>query len=475
MNIISRAAFVGKLLMTKQGRGLLSVMSDGKALTSNVLQELVAGSGWFQGLPLSKLGDFDSYLKAATKKVWVLWTCADLIAEAACSQDHVLRRKKGKITLDVDASKADDILDEPNDWQTWRDLKYQTLMQLLVCGNAFWAKDEANASGDRPRRLVPLNPKRISIVIDVRRGVVGYIYRPVYAQDRADFSRPIPFAPHEIIHFRKPNPDNDFWGLGSVEAGENLFNDFINEDTWRQRFWGRGALPTTLLTLKSGVGNTQVSIPEAKWQSMKSVWEHEYGGTSNAGKTAWLQGDWAVQRIGLSLAEMQSIEGRRWTVEQIAHQFKVPLSVLGLDSAANYATASIDRRRFLEFAVLPTLKNFEQRVNKDLIRGFDDTLRLEHDVSGLVSLDELAGPIQTLIGCSVMTPNEAREVIGKEKSDDPAMDRFYMTSGLTPTELNGVADLGNVDAAAQRLQQRVTRREIGLPKPGANGETEVEE
>ena len=160
---------------------------------------------------------------------------------------------------------------------------------------------------------------------------------------------------------------------------------------------------------------------------------------------------------------MQSIEGRRWTVEQIAHQFKVPLSVLGLDSAANYATASIDRRRFLEFAVLPTLKNFEQRVNKDLIRGFDETLTLEHDVSGLVSLDELAAPLQTLIGNAVLTPNEARQVIGREKVDDPAMDRHYMTSGLTPLELNGVADLGGVDAAAQQLQQRVTQREL---KPG---------
>jgi HK97 family phage portal protein len=473
-NLISRAAFIGKLLLSREGRGLLS--QGEKALTSNVLQELVAGSAWFQGLPLSKLGDFDSYLKAATKKVWALWTCADLIAEAACSQDHVVRRKRGKVKLELDSSAADYLLEEPNEWQTWRDLKYHTLMQLLVCGNAFWAKDEANNAGQKPKRLVPLNPKRMSIIIDVRNGVIGYVYRPVYAQDRANFSQPIPFEPHEIVHFRKPNPDNDFWGLGAVESGENLFNDFINEDTWRQKFWGRGALPTTLLTLKSGVGGQPTSIPEAKWKQMKANWEQEYGGTENAGKTSWLSGDWAVQRIGLSLAEMQSIEGRKWTVEQIAHQFKVPLSVLGLDSAANYATASIDRRRFLEFAVLPTLKNFEQRVNKDLIRGFDETLTLEHDVSGLVSLDELAGPLQTLISNSVITPNEARQVIGKEKVDDPAMDRHYMTSGLTPIELNGVADLGGVDAAAQQLQQRVTGRQIGKPRkpvvPGLEDEEE---
>jgi HK97 family phage portal protein len=310
-----------------------------------------------------------------------------------------------------------------------------------------------------------MNPKRMSIVIDTRSGPVGYIYRPVYGQDRGDYSSAIPFTMNEVIHFRLPNPANDHWGLGPVEASEPLFNDFINEDTWRQSYWRRGALPTTLII--GGKTSTQFDFPggAAGWDQMKAKWESDYGGTANAGKTAFLYGDWDVKTMGLSLDEMQALETRRWTVESIANVCGVPLSVFGLQSAANYATAAIDRRAFLRDAVLPYVRRFEQQVTAGLIEGYNPQAKLVHEVSGLISLEELVPPVVQAISVGLLTPNEGREVIGKEKVEDENMDKHYITAGLQPMEMSGAADLGLVDQQAQALQARAQSGEAFRPKP----------
>lgn len=108
----------------------------------------------------------------------------------------------------------------------------------------------------------------------------------------------------------------------------------------------------------------------------KDRWQKEYGGKENAGKVAWLSGDWSYQQLGLTPAEMQDIEKSKWSVEQIFLLHGVPLSVAGIKEAANFATADIDNQRFKEYTVLPDVLTLQDTINTDLVQGFNPDARL---------------------------------------------------------------------------------------------------
>jgi HK97 family phage portal protein len=401
--------------------------------------------GMLAGIELSELRNYESYLRAGSKKVWATWKACDLVAKVVLDTPTVLRRVggDGKPVINREITK---LLTTPNPFDSFGEMTYKTVMHLKLTGNAFWAKDQPNAKGDRPKQLFLLNPKRIKIVTDPRLGVTGYTYQPNQGLE-------IPFETFEIMHFRLPHPDNEFWGLGEIESGEDLFQDYINHQTWKAKFWKNGASPSGILICEDQITD-QVKFDEAK-----AKWHKEYGGAANSGKTAWLTGKWRHEQLGLSAQEMQDIEKEKWSVEQIFMQHGVPLSVAGVREAANYATAQIDDLRFRRYAVKPLCKFISDTITADLVQGFDQTLELIYAVSGLTDIANVTTNYVPLFDRGALSLNELRELAGMQKKDDPLFDLHYINSSLVPLELAGLpAQTTGQQAQAAAILERHTRR-----------------
>jgi HK97 family phage portal protein len=410
----------------------------------------------FGGIPIHQFRNYESYLQAVSKKVWAAWKACDICANSVSNTPFVVKRAGG--TDPVKVPELEQLFSAPNPFQTWRELEYLSVMHIKATGNGFWYKAEANLQGDRPRQIFPLNPRRIKIVPDERTGDPrGYIYQGTNGLQ-------IPFDLEEVIHFRRPHPNNDYYGLGDIEPGEAIYNDHINRNTWGEGFWKNGASPSGILICEDNITD------EKEWEQIKLKWKKDYQGMDNTGKQAWLSGKWRHEQLGLNAAEMQNIEQAKWNVEQIFLMMGVPLSVAGIRDAANYATADIDNQRFKEYTILPIVLLLQDTINTDLIHGWDPRLTLTFNVTGLINVGKVVQELGPAFDRGWITINEARERMGLDRDDDnPIWNQHFINAGLVPIELAGVsANGGATDQAAQAMIQRfIESKQKGPHDPAA--------
>jgi HK97 family phage portal protein len=341
------------------------------------------------------------------------------------------------------------LLQYPNRNQTFSELRYLTCMHVKSTGNAFWFKSEPLANGTRPRELWPLNPKNMKIVPSNTAGVAGYVY--------SVNGKEIPLDVEEVLHFKRPHPDNEYWGLGDIEAGEQLFNDWVNRDGFQESFWKNGARPSGVLSSEA----TNIA-DEPHLRKLKAQWDAQYSGKSNAGKTAWIYGSWKYTQLGLNLKEMEAVETRKQNLTELFIQHGVPLSVAGIEGAANYATAEIDRVRFNENTVLPMVRLVEDTMNTDLMNGWG--LEIDFQVSGLIAVGSVVANYVPIFDRGAMSINEMRELTGLQPdAANPLWNQHFIQAGLVPLDLAGF-DTGLTEPAARGITQRQIENALKAPQ-----------
>lgn len=400
--------------------------------------------GIFTGLELSQFANYESYLKAGSKRIWATWKACDIVGKVLMDTPIKLTRKGGDGTAITNAPGLSGLLAAPNPLWTFAEMVYLFAFHFKLTGNAYWAKDQANLAGDQPKAIYPLNPKNITIAVDGARGVVGYMYRINGVV--------IPYDPEEIIHFRNPHPDNPWYGLGEIEAGESLFQEFLNREGFSSRFWKNGASPSGILICEDQITD------QPAFEQAKKKWQSEYGGTKNSGKTAWLTGKWKYEKLGLSMVEMQSIEAGQNNLENIFHMHGVPLSVAGIREAANYATAQVDELIFRRYTIKPMMRMFSDTLQQELVDGYPGNLLLVPEVSGLTDLASVVTNLLPLFDRGALSLNEIRIAAGYPAiTDDPLFEQHFINAGLVPIELAGAQPSDpNAQAASRAIIERFT-------------------
>lgn len=391
-----------------------------------------------EAIPVHKFSDYESYLKAASSKVWASWKAVDIVSQAVSTTPCQIVRKG--TSNEVNVPDLQRLISYPNEYETWSDLWYRATMHLKITGNAYLYKSGANMAGDKPKNLYLLNPSKMRIAAGPS-GVIGYEYR-------VD-GRMIPFDVEEIIHIKRPHPNNEYYGLGDVEAAEPLFKDSINRDSWSESFWKNGAAPSGLLIHEEKIMDVEA------FTKLKAQFQAEYGGKGNVGKTAILSGKWTYQQLGVSISEMQDIEKMRFNIENIFTLHGVPLSIAGIRDAANYATADIDRKRFKEFTILPIIILIRDTLQTDLIEGFGQQYQIVYNISGLTNVTEIVSAYTPLFDRGAMTINELRQQVGlPQDEENPLWNQTFINAGLVPLEFAGLDAQSSTGEAAKAIVSR---------------------
>jgi HK97 family phage portal protein len=414
--------------------------------------------GIYAEVPLNRLQDYESYLRAGSGRCWALWKACDIIAQVVMETETQLIGAKDQPVENPDIAR---LLKYPNEYQTFSELVYLTVMHLKLTGNAFWLKDQLSGNRLKPGALWSLNPKRMRIIPGQTRKVEYYEFMLLGRIQR--------FQPDEVIHFKRPHPDNEFWGLGDVEAAQDLFQDFLNRSDWQARFWSNGASPSGLMVL-----DNDVSVTKEEWAEMKARWNSEYGGVKNSGKTAWINGKWKYQQLGLSHADMQDIEKLKLSVDQIFIVLGVPLSVAGIDKAANRATAEVDRIQFRQNTVKPMVQILSDTINTDLIADWGKDLTLRWNISGLVDTSAAIADYSQAFDRGIISINEFRMQIGLQPIEEPLYNQHFIVASLVPLDLAGVADQGQTQAAAASISQRFAELALAPRRNGSPGNVSVD-
>lgn len=372
---------------------------------------------------------------------WV-YVAISRIAEAAALVPLHVMRLEGERQIGVTRHPLEALLDAPNPFLSRFELFEQTVGMLELTGNAYWFLS-ADAAG-RPAEIWPLRPDRVRIVPDAARFVAGYVYE-------LDGLR-IPLEPAEVIHFKRWNPTNDYYGLSALEAARMAVTGDRAMAEWNRATFGRDhGVPAGIVSIRDYVS-------DADFERIKREWRASYG--EGQRRTAFLRGggiEW--QHIGLSHQDLDFLKGRQAHRDEILNIFGLPVGLVSEN--ATEANARVAERQFIERTLWPKLVRIAQKISADLLPFWPGTHIAVFD--DIRPTDTRARLDAIRAAYPVLSINEIRDHFYQL----PAVPWGDLPAGAAPPAIPAESEVNAAhkaaDAAVEELGQweRFARRRLG--------------
>lgn len=332
---------------------------------------------------------------------WVYDCVTKISQEFSAVNLKLYKMDKDGQTEEVPTHPALDLLDRVNAFMTFYDLKELTTTYLELTGNAYWWLLR-NKQGQIIEIYPWLRPDRMTVIPDPKEFIKGYKYQVPGGQ-------PEFFEPSEIIHFKYTNPSDPYSGASPVAAGNIAINTDLLAAKFNQRFFTNSARPDGILQFKDGITDDVAKRILEKW--------NERHGEGNEHKVGLLsKGEY--KPIALTQKDMDFVQMRTMTRDEILAKFKVPKSLLGITEDVNYATAEAARKMFLKQVIVPKVEKFVQYLNEFLLPQFQDGDSYFFDYDNPVPEDQtMRVELYTAAlggggGIPWMSPNEVRKLEG---------------------------------------------------------------
>ena len=305
----------------------------------------------------------------AQNKNWV-YACVNKIATSISGIELHLKKYNSKgDDVEIFDHKVLTVLNKPNRLMTGRDFMYTIAGHMQLTGNAYILKDKEQ----NPTQLFPLNPAGIIANFNENKtDIVNYTYRV----GMKNFIYPVDL----VIHLKKPNLKNPFFGSGVVEH----IPEWIDVDSaaleFNRLFFKNGASP-------SGILETDATDMRAM-EVAKAGFDMKYQGALNSHKTAVLGKGSKYTATSSSPKDMQFVELDSRFRDKILSAFGVPKSVLGIVDDVNRANAEASYYVFMMFTIDPEMKMLVAYLNEWLLPSFSNTDNLYFSYDNIIPDNE---------------------------------------------------------------------------------------
>ncbi len=365
-----RLPFVGTFNIGKQDNtalpSVVAVTDKGsKEKFLNVLGSVLQlGSG-----RLSNEKIISNKLLAANKE-WV-YRNNDVIAQEVSKMQFELFSiglSKGEIVYrEIEEHPLLDLLDKFNSATTKGDGVYITQSDKKLTGDAFWLLQR---NGKQIESIYILPPDKIELVLSDPTDSTTDLVEAYLYEDTIDGKRISQrYERDEVIHFKKPNPNNPFRGIGAVEA----LADTIDADTLtnltQRNFFDKGALSNFVLT-------TEANLTEEQLKRMRAEFRAAYTGPKNAFTTMIFGNGLKPSDIGFSNKDMQFLDLLLWYRDKIMIGFGNTKASIGIIDDVNRASYEGSYQGWLRSTVKPDMDAIVNTLNEFLVPFYDNKLVL---------------------------------------------------------------------------------------------------
>ena len=239
----------------------------------------------------------------------------------------------------------------------------QVIVSLLVSGNSY-TRIFRNTSGDVVN-LVCLDPATVT----VRRSAIG---RKIFLIENESET----LTSEEIIHITDLIQPGSLTGLSRVERLKEAIGLSSAMQTFAARFFGTGATTQGIIEYPGALTPEQA-------KNLRDGFDSAHRGFRRAHKTGVLSGGASYKQTTVPNDAAQFIESRRFSVEEIARAFNIPLSMMGVPGTQSYASVEQNAIQFVTHTLRPYIEKVEWAYSRLLpVEAF-----LKFNVDGLLRGD----------------------------------------------------------------------------------------
>jgi HK97 family phage portal protein len=299
------------------------------------------------------------------------------------------------------------MLKQPNPWTT----KYR-FIQALVCDfaiydRAYWLKTRITPESNGLVRIPPqiVTPEGDNWLTPNGFKVDGTSGTRIYKAD-------------EVVYFRGYGLDKDI-GISPLEALRRTLREEYAAGEMREQVMRNGAR-------MSGYLERPKDAPE--WSDtardrFKRNWQAQYSGAGpGAGGTPILEDGMQFKPVSQTARDLQYIESRKLTREEVAAAYFVPPPMIGILDHATFSNITVQQRMLYTETLGPWLSMIQEEIELQLLKDFEPEPRrfyvefnLREKLSG--AFEERADAIAKAVGGPTMTINEARALDNRPPID----------------------------------------------------------
>jgi len=327
-----------------------------------------------------------------------IYACASRIAsDISILRPMLMKATQDGITVEVNDPRSPylPLMMRPNAYMNWIQFLSYWLLCKLFYGNAYAIKDR-DARGVVVA-LYPIDPRMVKPKI-ASDGGVYYDFGGDYLARIPEGLSMLPAS--EVVHDRM----NTFWhplaGVPPIYAAAASGTQGIRIQTNSETFFSNMSRPSGQLTAPG-------SIDDATEKRLKKQFEDGFSG-GNLGRMFVSGNGLKFEPINVPAEQAQLIEQLRWTVEDIARCFGVPLHKIQAGAMPTFTNIGALNQQYYDEALKPHIEAFELLMTQEVVMKAEYSVEL--DLSGLLRMDPKtrAEAAEILARAGHLTPNEGR-------------------------------------------------------------------
>lgn len=324
-----------------------------------------------------------------------IYACVSLISGDIAKLPIRLVKKTGDIWEDAESSAFSPVLRKPNRYQTRIQFLAYWVISKLLYGNAYILLEREGRG--LVKQMYPLHPGCVKPLVTDD----GDVWYEIAADNLSGVSDDMIVPARDIIHDRMNTLFHPLVGVSPIFACALTV-------TQGQRIQNNSAAFFQNMSRPSGQLTGPGKIDKETADRLKDQFEREFSG-GNVGRLLVTGNGLKYEPMTIPARDAQLIDQLRWTVEDAARPFLMPLHKLG---AGNPTVANAAQYN-LEY-----YQNCIQKHIEDIELLLDEGLGLSDagygawiDEENLLRMDTAAqvAALKEAVGAAILAPNEARK------------------------------------------------------------------
>lgn len=328
----------------------------------------------------------NSFTGADSLQLSTVYACVSKISDTIASMDGAVMKSDSNGNIEsIDSHPISYAMStEPNTLMGAFEFKQMIISDMLLYGVGYGYINRSEG------QIYWLPASDVTYAIDKNTGEKFYAYP----------GAPTPVPSVDILEvkaFRSLSPTRV--QMKTLKTAKSLM-DFGN------KFFENGGMLGGILTTKE-------PLDEQQMLEITKFWKDRYAGAENAHKVAILGGGFTYQPLSVPLDQLQYIDSKKYSAEEICRFYQMPPAMVGMDTNTAYSNYEQQVLQYMQGCIAPRVKALELEITRKLLPE-DKSLSFRFDMDSMMRADFSAKSdyYRAMLATGVFKINEVRKKEG---------------------------------------------------------------